>query len=185
MYDSEFFEWHKTYVDKDCFEVGVQIQREWSPRSVIDFGCGIGSFIEGMKEGGCEVVGYEYSPHAKEFTSAVLHPYIHYVDLTKQYIDNPKEFSICVEVAEHLEEEHADRLVEMICDNTQKLAIFSAADMGQEGHGHVNCQPKQYWIDLFEKHGMNYSSRTDQMLKTWSKAPKYYTNNLMTFEHSD
>lgn len=180
-YDREFFKWHKTHVDKDCFQVGVQIQLDWSPKSVIDFGCGIGSFIEGMKKEGCQVIGYEYSKDAKEFTSSSLSPYIHYIDLTKHEIYNPKEFSICVEVAEHLEEKHSEHLVKMICDNTKKLAIFSAAGVGQEGHGHINCQPKQYWVNLFEKQGFR-ESKTEQMLETWRKAPKYYLDNLMCFE---
>ena len=34
-----------------------------------------------------------------------------------------------------------------------KKIYFSAAHVGQGGSGHINCQPKQYWIDLFSFHG--------------------------------
>ena len=59
---------------------------------------------------------------------------------------------LCVEVAEHLEEQHAAELVRGLCRLGDRV-FFSSARVGQKGLSHVNCQPKRYWIDLFEAEG--------------------------------
>jgi hypothetical protein len=40
--------------------------------------------------------------------------------------------------------------------NLAPVVVFSAAQPGQGGLGHVNEQPTDYWIDLFEKEGQIY-----------------------------
>jgi hypothetical protein len=40
--------------------------------------------------------------------------------------------------------------------NIAPIVVFSAAQPGQGGLGHVNEQPTDYWIDLFEKEGQIY-----------------------------
>ena len=35
--------------------------------------------------------------------------------------------------------------------------MFSSAHPGQHGFGHINAQPRQYWIDRFQAHGMRFN----------------------------
>jgi len=58
--------------------------------------------------------------------------------------------AICLEVAEHIDPYEADYVVEKLTELAPTI-IFSAAVPGQGGHGHINCQPKEYWEHKFGK----------------------------------
>jgi len=42
-------------------------------------------------------------------------------------------------------------LLANLTGNASKHILFSAARPGQWGDGHINCQPKQFWIDLIQE----------------------------------
>ena len=56
---------------------------------------------------------------------------------------------VSTEVAEHLNEENADRFVELLT-SLAPTAVVTAAVPGQGGTDHVNEQPNEYWIEKFE-----------------------------------
>jgi len=62
---------------------------------------------------------------------------------------------LCVEVGEHLEAGYAPGLVEGLCAlcGEDGTVFFSAARPGQKGVHHINCRPKEYWVDLFKARG--------------------------------
>ena len=60
---------------------------------------------------------------------------------------------MCLEVAEHIETARSEQLVQNICSLSDQYILFSAAPPGQGGVGHINEQPWEFWINLFEKRG--------------------------------
>ncbi len=42
-------------------------------------------------------------------------------------------------------------LIEILNNHAANILIFSAAEIGQPGHGHINCQPFEYWVDLLKQ----------------------------------
>ena len=58
-----------------------------------------------------------------------------------------------VEVAEHLGERDSRTMIECIAKHATKLIVFSAAEPGQPGHGHINCRPISYWLEFWEELG--------------------------------
>lgn len=62
------------------------------------------------------------------------------------------ELVVCLEVAEHVPEAHADVLIDSLCRHGD-LIMFSAAIPGQGGDFHVNEQPYEYWRDKFAARG--------------------------------
>jgi hypothetical protein len=60
---------------------------------------------------------------------------------------------LCVEVAEHLEEQHEDVLLDSVIRHAVHRIIFSAAEPGQPGNGHINCQPIGHWLARFADRG--------------------------------
>ena len=77
----------------------------------------------------------------------------------------PFDLAICFEVAEHLEEHWADRLVDTLSD-CAPIIVFSAATPGQGGSYHHNEQPHSYWLDKFkERHGYVVHSKQDEFRK--------------------
>jgi SAM-dependent methyltransferase len=118
------------------------------PRSVIDFGCGSAGVLASLQARGVNVMGLEGTenciPALQIDASRVL-----IADL-RTVVSLPKKFDLAFsfEVAEHIEEEFASTFVDNLCRASDTILI-SAAPPGQDGWGHINCQPKQYWIDRF------------------------------------
>jgi SAM-dependent methyltransferase len=57
------------------------------------------------------------------------------------------------EVAEHLPPELGERLVEFMCQIDAPTVVFSAAQPGQGGTGHVNERPSAHWAQRFAEKG--------------------------------
>jgi SAM-dependent methyltransferase len=119
------------------------------PRSVIDFGCGSAAILALLRTQGVDVMGLEGTgncvPALQIDAGRVL-----IADL-RTVVSLPRTFDLAFsfEVAEHIEEEFASVFVDNLCRASSTILI-SAAPPGQDGWGHVNCQPKQYWIDRFK-----------------------------------
>ena len=143
-------------------EIGDILLKMFSPKSVIDLGCGPGIYLLPFKRAGCRVLGVDACPSAGEFLDEyefVL------ADLTKPFLPPFKaDICICFEVGEHIEEGYSAVLVEncTACSNT---VIWSAARPGQEGFWHVNCQWLDFWIRLFESEGFYYDRKLTEMMK--------------------
>lgn len=71
-------------------------------------------------------------------------------------VEGPADLVTCWEVAEHLPEASADRFVESLASLVAPggRLVFTAAAPGQPGHGHINCQPKAYWIEKLSLAGL-------------------------------
>lgn len=194
----ETWGWRKKYMPsyyEDIFEESVKsrdiVFHTLSEReiiqpgsSVMDFGCGLGQWGYKLNEWGMSYVGIDFGV-----------PLDKLVIPQEQYLDHdlrkPLEFpfettklatlGICAEVAEHLEEEHADQLVETICRYSDKV-LFSAACPGQGGVNHLNEQWQSYWAEKFEKHGL-YPIMFDIRQKFWDNKDVgvWYRQNMVLY----
>jgi len=138
----------------------------FKPASVVDLGCGTAVYLREFERQGIEVCGIEGSNHA--IADARIHAgSIRQADLTEPLaaplVDRQYDLVISFEVAEHLPVAKADTFVDNIT-RLGKTIVFSAAQPGQGGADHVNEQPPQYWIDLFERRGFRFHpDRTRQL----------------------
>lgn len=109
---------------------------------IIDVGCGPGIYVKALIDAGHEVVGVDVdraNPYVK--MDIFSDEFLKYVNF---------DLCMCIEVAEHLPEDRAEDLVKRLI-HTSNTILFSAAVPGQGGYGHINCQPKEYWIDKFNR----------------------------------
>lgn len=129
-----------------------QVYQHVQIRSVLDVGCGTGTWLEASKSIGSDVLfGIEgaWLPQAHFFSEATL--------LTKD-LDLPFSLSktfdltISLEVAEHISPSSAVSFIHSL-SKTSDLILFSAAPPGQGGKHHVNEQPISYWCELFSRFG--------------------------------
>lgn len=119
-------------------------------QSVVDVGCGVGSWASVARELGAEATGVDGNYVPREML--LIDKFIPH-DLTKPFTSDEKfDLAMCIEVAEHLPPERADNLVGELC-NLAPVVLFSAAIPGQGGTDHINEQWQDYWIDLFAKRG--------------------------------
>ena len=125
----------------------------WAPKSVIDFGCGLGTWLRACKECGAQrLVGLDGNWVAKE---KIIDPTIDFraTDF-QQEIASTETFDLAMslEVAEHLPPEAADRFIQSLM-RSSKAVLFSAAFIGQPGAGHINTRPHSYWAQKFISSG--------------------------------
>ncbi len=123
----------------------------YSPKSVVDFGCATGLYLEPFAKQNIQVTGYDNSKEA--IALAKLGNKIKLKDLTKPGKIQPADISICLEVLEHIEARDALNVAQTIAQNS-KILVFSAAHPGQGGEGHINCRPKEYWEGVFNSYGL-------------------------------
>lgn len=125
----------------------------YQPESVIDVGCGDGAWLSAFIERGITDVlgidGAHIDPAALTIPVDRFSP--HDLGLPLQ-LDRTFDLAICLEVAEHLPPEQADRLIDTLC-RLAPVVLFSAAIPGQWGTNHINCQWPWYWHARFRALG--------------------------------
>jgi hypothetical protein len=86
---------------------------------------------------------------------------------------------ISLETGEHLPGEAADMLVASIVRHAGTI-MFSAAVPGQEGKGHINCQPHEYWHEKFAALGFQVCDLIRPLIAgDWRVSPWYRDNTFL------
>lgn len=126
----------------------------FQPQSVVDFGCGIGNFLEVFHRLGVpDVFGVDGAwVDVSKFAKHVSPERLIRADLSQPLqLDRKFDLVISFEVAEHLSPESAAQFVETLT-SAGDIIVFSAAIPFQAGQNHLNEQWPEYWSELFARH---------------------------------
>ncbi len=183
IYTREWFEHDFEHLQPEFDVVADSIIRQFRPTCVVDVGCGPGMVVRRLRELGVAADGIDGSSHAIDCAHEDVAEHLWQRDITKMDDLGPfdPDLLICTEVAEHLDEKHAAGLVALLCSAMCPI-VMTAAPPGQDGHHHVNCQPKEYWLDLFANHGVIHDSDAHaQLSNRWSSLRRlsHMRNNLL------
>jgi SAM-dependent methyltransferase len=123
------------------------------PSSVIDVGCGVGTWLSAAQQLGiAKCLGMDGSYVSADMLQ-IDRTQFEAVDLSNDLpICDKFDLAICLEVAEHLPDLIAPRLVKDLT-RLAPAVLFSAAIPGQTGNGHINEQWQEYWVQLFQNCG--------------------------------
>lgn len=173
IYDRDFFaQWgsrNKAYVDTARYIAGV-LNGEFAPKRVADIGSGCGVYSQAFRELGAEVLAIDGVAAPPEYSFAGE---VHIRDLTEP-IENcwgAFDFTLCLEVAEHISEGQVSAFLANIAQFSD-LLIFSAAPPYQGGQHHVNERPKRYWREKLAGFGFAYNRRRTGILSETFKRDK-------------
>jgi len=187
-YDSKYFKKKYFKLRKWETKIGKDIVKRFAIKSILDLGCGIGSFLSGAVLVGCEdVIGIELNyENSKKYIVKNIFPYIKYGDITKD-INLKRQFDcvISIEVAEHLSPGETDSFIKNLVYYSRKYIIFSAAAPGQPGRGHINLRKRSLWIRDIVSHGVVVrKDLVKECRRKWRKlgSPGYLLENLIIFE---
>lgn len=167
-------------------EVCNAIYEVLKPKSLIDFGCGNGDLVKGFLNLGIDAYGVEGSKNCicyMQFSMERLKIW----DLRRSWNTPPRvDLAMSFEVAEHIEEEFANTYIQNMVRASDQILI-TAAGPGQGGLNHVNCQPKQYWINLFSAFEYTRDPIIEDLIKgrfihKSTKGVIAYYKNLLFFE---
>jgi hypothetical protein len=156
----------------------------WAPKSVVDFGCGVGTWLNVAGTlGASRLFGFD-GPWAID---QQLDPAIKFtaVDLTLPVnLDERFDLAICVEVAEHLPTLAAPILVKTL-SGASNVVLFSAAIPDQGGTGHINEQWPSYWTSMFSSEGFDCFDCIRPRMWNNERVSPWYKQNAFLFVRSD
>jgi len=159
------------------------LYHQYRPVSVIDVGCGRGSWLAAAESYGSTILRGLDGHWVK--LEQLLSPQIEFtpIDFEKDLnADSGEKHDLCisVEVAEHLSESKAGPFVKFLC-STSDVVLFSAAIKYQGGTNHINEQWQSFWIRLFDA---NHYQCFDMFRKAiWGNEDVewWYRQNLFLF----
>jgi len=155
-----------------------EIFSDRKPASLLDVGCGTGTWLKAASEYGIDdVFGLDgVAVPAKELLiPATL---FRQQDLTTFWsLGRRFDAVLCLEVAEHLEERFSSPLVETLISHAD-LVVFSAAIPDQPGQHHVNCQWPAYWQTRFNAQGFACDDAIRWRLWDDERVEPWYRQNL-------
>ena len=159
-----------------------RILGEELPRSLLDVGSGLGTWLRAAKALGiADVVGIDAQalPEYDDLGCEVI-----VQDLSRPF-DLGRRFDVilCLEVAEHLDEASAENLVATLCRHGDRI-LFSAACPGQWGQNHINCQWPAYWQACFNTAGYACSDAIRWQIWDDPEIEPWYRQNLFVAEKS-
>lgn len=184
-YDKAFYSMHTAW-EGDYEHLSDWITANLEADVYGDIGCGNGYIIRNLFRKNKQVWGIDGSEDFFAYIEEEIRPYVYRVDLTERHGLQGADVSICLEVAEHIEEKFSDVLVQNIVSTNAKTIIFTAAPPGQEGINHINLKPAAFWLKKFERFG--YFPNTELAAKFRSdlgkklKYTRWYLDNIMILE---
>src|SRR5579872_3567235 len=118
--------------------VVVPLLLEWiAPTSVIDIGCGVGTWLRVLQEHGVsDFLGVDGAYVNRDWLEIPQAQFVSH-DLNEAFSAGRRfTLALCLEVAEHLSPERAPSLVQDLVD-LAPVVVFSAAVPGQGGVAHL------------------------------------------------
>jgi SAM-dependent methyltransferase len=159
----------------------------FNPKSVLDVGCGLGTFLKSFKDHGVKkVLGIDgnWVDKGLLFKNIDSEEFLE-EDLEKEiFFDSKFDLVLSLEVAEHLSQDAADDFVRSLT-NAGDLIIFSAAIPFQGGYNHLNEQWIGYWEKKFKVYGYKKYDFFKEMLWDNPNVFWWYKQNMVVFSRSE
>jgi hypothetical protein len=149
--------------------------------SIVDIGCGVGTWLLAAKEQQIENIFGIDGDWVSDEHLVIPKKQFRRQNLNESFnLDTQYDLAICLEVAEHIYCDNAAQFIKSIT-GLSDIILFSAAIPGQGGINHFNEQWPDYWIDLFKKE--NYVGFDLVRKKIWNddKIPCWYKQNIIVF----
>jgi SAM-dependent methyltransferase len=170
---------------RSALETIPLLQRFVHVSSVLDVGCGVGTWLSAFRERGVsDVMGLDgtYVDRARlQIPAERFVP----CDLTAPpELSRKFDLVTSLEVAEHLPAAAADGFVRYLTSFSPAV-LFSAAVPGQGGKHHVNEQWPDYWAARFEQHGFTVVDCLRPLLWNNPHVEWWYAQNTFLFVKSE
>jgi cyclopropane fatty-acyl-phospholipid synthase-like methyltransferase len=139
------------------------------PKTVLEFGCGIGWYCEFFANHGVQTVhGIEPAPMDPEKFShenATQFTWDATVDPEPEGILPEYDMIFSVEVMEHVARQYHTKIIDWMHSKNPRVVVFSAATPGQGGHGHIAERPQAEWIGEWTSRGYAIDTELTKQIK--------------------
>lgn len=185
LYTNEYYQKHESgsvYSSKVILEY---IDSLLPITSVVDFGCGIGTWLKTAKEiWKCDILGIDQHDYSAYDMCIPCSQYMQF-DLRKELeLSRRYDLAISVEVGEHIEPKYQSIYLDNLIKHSD-IILFSAALPLQGGTGHINEKPCSHWVDLFKSRGYQTIDCIRPFIWNNPAVEVWYRNNTILFASSN
>lgn len=169
-YSTKFFADQASGSTRSAMSLLPPIVEKLKPQSVLDVGCGVGTWAKVAVDAGVpRVMGID-GDYVDDSGLLIEPSSFLPVDLEHLEDINLGEFDlvVCLEVAEHLHPDCAVQLIDFLTRSSD-VVLFGAAIPGQGGVNHKNERWQSYWAGMF---------RRRQFASIDFIRPKYWNSNV-------
>ncbi|MBO5468262.1 MAG: methyltransferase domain-containing protein [Lachnospiraceae bacterium] len=185
IYNDDFYKQRNSQTQYSAKKILNIIFKIYTVESVIDFGCGVGTWLrEAKKIGAKQVKGLDGDYVNRKYLVIAQNEFVATNLSQKVNLNEKYDLAISLEVAEHLPKQRAKSFVDDLC-NASDVVLFSAAIKDQGGGGHINEQRMSYWIDLFDKRGYRVNDIIRPLIWNDRRIPVWYRQNIVVFVNSN
>lgn len=179
-YNDNFHNAHFQNSIESAKEVVPLLLSYFKPKTVLDIGCGLGTWLKIFEQYQCDIFGID-GDYVNQKDLVIEKSKFKPLDLNLKYnLEKKFDLVISLEVAEHILPENAKTFIESMCVHSDVI-LFSAAIPGQEGTLHYNEQYNEYWIQQFAQNGykcidfLRYKIWNNENISWW------YRQNILVF----
>jgi hypothetical protein len=156
----------------------VNFLKDKDLKSILDLGCGNGSYVRYFNQNDLQSDGYDGNPFTPEITNGLCG----IADLSKAFVlENQYDCVMSLEVGEHIPKFYEEIFIGNIIRNAKDLVILSWAVPGQGGHGHVNCLENSYIKALMKEYGFENRIYAENILRACSSL-NWFKDTIMVFK---
>ena len=190
IYSDSFYDYVGSRAENAARETLTLLSHFIAPTRIVDVGCGPGIWtLEAAKQFPNSMIdGFDFEINRNITSESMKESKLnfHVVDFEENDIGimGVADLFVFLEVAEHLQEETALKLLDYMCRHG-KAVLFSAANKGQGGTHHINEQHIDYWSDVFFTRGFLAFDVVRSHLLSKNDIPNFYQNNIVLFLQKD
>lgn len=185
IYGDDFYRGRQEGSIRSAREIIPLVLELIKPKSVIDVGCGVGTWLRVFTEFGVpDIMGVDGNWVEKEMLQIPEEQFLSF-DLKKPFrIDRQFDLVVSLEVAEHLPIESAETFLDSLV-RLGPVILFSAAIPFQIGRHHVNEQWPDYWVQHFQKRGYLVIDAIRKKIWQNDSVEYWYAQNILIFARQD
>jgi SAM-dependent methyltransferase len=184
-YDSQFFIRQQEGSLDSARRVLPHLVKLVAPRSIVDVGCGIGTWLKAAAELGVRDLAGLDGAYIDRALLQIAPEQFTAVDLTQPFrVGRTFDVALSLEVGEHLPEASAASFVESLTQ-LAPVVLFSASIPSQTGVQHINEQWQNWWVEHFARFG--YIAIDCMRRRVWDDphVEFWYAQNMLLMVRED
>jgi hypothetical protein len=180
-YTPKFFAWGLDRTRASAEAIVPLVVERVRPRSVVDFGCGLGVWLETFARHGVDdYVGVD-GPWVPQEALRLAQDHFVTARLDETLrLGRRFDLAVALEVAEHLPEHRAKAFVRNLVEHAP-CVLFSAAVPHQGGTDHLNEQWPNYWAEHFAAHDFAVVDGIRPVIWSNPAVLPFYRQNVLLF----